>query len=121
MLGGYNLMKTIYRVLVFGLLTMALTAVTATSLFAQDDACTNVEAKQAVYKKFTDNFNSKVLAQRKTAVEAGKEYVEKYGNCPDDKEIVAYLNKNVPVIEKVLPPKKPVKRSKSVTTVLTLL
>ncbi|MEO8074272.1 MAG: hypothetical protein ABI686_13620 [Acidobacteriota bacterium] len=93
-------MKTIYRVLVFGLLTMALTAVTATSLFAQDDPCTNVEAKQAVYKKFTDNFASKVLAQRKTAVEAGKEYVEKYGNCPDDKEIVAYLNKNVPVIEK---------------------
>ena len=92
-------MKTIYRVLVLGILTMALTAVTATSLFAQDDPCTAVEAKQAVYKKFTDNYASKDIAQRKLAVEAGKEYVQKYGSCADDKDIVAYLNKTVPGIE----------------------
>ncbi len=92
-------MKTIYRVLVLGLLTMALTAVTATSLFAQDP-CTEVEAKQAVYKKFTDNYASKEIGKRKIAVEAGKEYIQKYGNCPDDKEIVTYLNSTVPGIEK---------------------
>ncbi|MGI8638970.1 MAG: hypothetical protein ACR2MG_03360 [Pyrinomonadaceae bacterium] len=91
-------MKPIYRVLVLGILTMALNAVTATSTFAQDP-CAEVEAKQAVYKRFTDNFASKALAQRKTAVEAGKEYVQKYGNCPDDKEIVSYLNTNIPKIE----------------------
>ncbi len=92
-------MKTIYRVLVLGLLTMALTAVTATSLFAQDP-CADVEAKQAVYKRFTDNYASKDIAKRKIAVEAGKEYNQKYGNCPDDKEIVTYLNSTVPGIEK---------------------
>ncbi len=92
-------MKTIYRVLVLGILTMALTAVTATSLFAQDDPCTEVDAKLVVYKKFTDNYASKDIAQKKLAVEAGKEYVQKYGACAEDKDIVAYLNKTIPGIE----------------------
>ena len=98
MLGGYILMKTIYRVLVLGILTMALTAVTASSLLAQD-VCADVEAQQAVYKKFTDNYASKDIAQRKIAVEAGKDYVQKYGACPESKDIVAYLNKTIPGIE----------------------
>ena len=91
-------MKTIYRVLVLGLLTMALTAVTATSLFAQD-ACADVEGKQVVYKKFTDNYASKENAQRQLAIDAGNEYIEKYGSCADDKDIVAYLNKSIPTLK----------------------
>lgn len=91
-------MKTIYRVLVLGLLTMALTAISATSLFAQDP-CADIDAQQAVYAKFTDNYASKDIAQRKIAVEAGKEYVQKYGACETSKDIVAYLNKSIPSIE----------------------
>ncbi len=88
-------MKTIYRVLVLGILTMALTAVTATSLFAQDP-CAEVEAKQALYKTFTDNYASKDTEKIKLAIDAGDQYTTKYGACADDKDIVAYLNKNVP-------------------------
>ncbi len=92
-------MKTIYRTLAFGLLTMALTAVTATSLFAQDAACADVEAKQAVYKKFTDNYASKENSQRQTAIDAANEYVQKYGSCAEDKDIITYLNKSVPTLQ----------------------
>ncbi len=102
MLGGYNLMKTIYRVLVFGLLTLALTAVTATSLFAQDAACADIEAQQAVYKKFTDNYASKENAQRQLAIDAANEYIEKYGSCPDSKDIVTYLNKSIPTLKSAI-------------------
>lgn len=98
-------MKTIYRVLVLGLLTMALTAVTATSLFAQD-ACANIEAKQAVYEKFTANYASKEIAKREIAVAAGKEYIEKYGTCEDSKDIVAYLNSSIPPMEKKIADEK---------------
>ncbi len=94
-------MKPIYRFLVLGILTMAMTAVSATSIFAQDPCAeAEVEAKQAVYKKFTDNYLSKVLAQREIAVEAGKEYIQKYGACADSKDIVTYLNSTIPGIEK---------------------
>ncbi len=56
-------------------------AVTATSTFAQD-VCTNVEANQALYKKYTDNYDKNV-EQIKVAVEAAKEYIGKYEACVD--------------------------------------
>ncbi len=99
-------MKTIYRVLMLGLFTVALTAVTATSLFAQDAACADIEAKQAVYKKFTDNYASKDIPKMQIAIDAGNEYIEKYGNCPEDKEIVTYLNKSIPAIKAVIEAQK---------------
>lgn len=93
-------MKTISKVLSLGILMSALTAGSATSVFAQD-ACADVEAKQAIYKKFTDNYAGK-LDQKKAAIEAGKEYVSKYGACPDDKQIVDYLNANLPKLEETV-------------------
>lgn len=82
-----------------------LSAVTAVSVFAQD-ACADVEGKQAVYKVFTDNLPSKAapktLDQQKSAVQAGKQYIDKYGSCADDKQIVDYLKANVPAMEKYI-------------------
>ncbi len=49
MLGGNTLMKTIFRVLMLGIM---ISAVSAVSVFAQD-VCAEVEAKQALYKQFT--------------------------------------------------------------------
>ncbi len=91
-------MKTFFRVLMFG---MIMSAVSAVSVFAQD-ACTEVEAKQTLYKQFTDNFADKSIEKRQVAIVAGKQYVSKYGACPDDKAIVDYLNTNVPAMEKVI-------------------
>ncbi len=75
----------------------ALSAVGSTSVFAQD-VCAEVDAQQVLYKKFTDNYAG-TLDQRKAAIEAGKQYVSKYGACADAKDIVSYLNTNVPKME----------------------
>jgi hypothetical protein len=96
MLGGNTLMKTIFRVLMLGII---MSAVSAVSVFAQD-VCAEVEAKQALYKQFTDNFADKTVEKRQVAIDAGKQYVGKYGACADDKTIVDYLNTNIPAMEK---------------------
>lgn len=91
-------MKTILRVLALGIFMTALTAVGATSIFAQDP-CADVEAQQALYKTFTDNYSGKTVAQKRAAIEAGNQYIEKYGACETGKEIVDYLKTNVPKLK----------------------
>lgn len=82
-------MKTILRIFTLGIFMTALTAVN----FAQD-VCTEVEAKQALYKQITDNYAG--TDDKKTiAIDAGKQYVAKYGACADDKAIVEYINKSI--------------------------
>lgn len=93
-------MKTILRILTLGIFMTALTIVSATSAFAQD-VCTEIEAKQALYADFTKNYAG-TLEQRKAAIQAGKQYVSKYGACAEDKEIVSYLNTNIPPMEKAI-------------------
>lgn len=75
-------MKTIFRNLALGLVTTGISVVGATTTFAQDDVCTNVEDNQALYKKYIDNYAGK-LDQIKVAIEAGKEYIQKYEGCVD--------------------------------------
>lgn len=87
-------MKTIFRVLMLGIM---MSAVTTVSVFAQD-VCAEIEAKQALYKKFTDNYAG-TLDQKKSAVEAGDQYIGKYGACADDKAIVDYLNTHLPTMK----------------------
>ncbi len=53
-------MKTIYRVLVLGILMMAFTAVTVTPTFAQDPQAEKV----ALYKKYTDNFDKPEIEKK---------------------------------------------------------
>ena len=93
-------MKSVFRFLGLGVLAATFTAVGASDTFAQN-VCDEAEAKQAVYKKFTDNFD-KAIPQRKIAVEAAKEYIEKYGACPDDKPQVDYLKNYIPTTEKII-------------------
>lgn len=88
-------MKTIYRVLVLGILMMAFTAVTVTPSFAQDPQ----EEKVALYKKYTDNFDKPEIEKKKIAIEAGKQYIEKYGANADDKDQVAYFKSAIPALE----------------------
>ncbi|HLM61543.1 MAG TPA: hypothetical protein VK308_12125, partial [Pyrinomonadaceae bacterium] len=94
-------MKTIFRNLGFGALMTGVALVSGTTALAQD-VCAEVEAKQALYAQFTANFDKKEIEKRKVAVDAGKQYVQKYGACEDDKAIVTYLNQNVPPMEKAI-------------------
>ena len=89
----------------------ALVAVFALPAYAQDAAatpapsgpCTEADAKAALYKKFTDNFKGSPDAQ-KAAYEAGKEYLSKYGACPDatDVQITNYVKGWVGKYEKAV-------------------
>ncbi len=107
MLGGYRLMRSLFNVAVFGLLMCAVVAVSPGSVLAQD-------AKAELYGKFTccwerespaeiadmspDDLQASVDS-RKEAVAAGKEFIQKYGNSPDDKAIVDWLTANLKSIE----------------------
>lgn len=91
-------MKSIFRFLGLGALAVTFTAAGATNGYAQD-ACADVEAKQALYAKFTINFD-KTIELRKVALNAAKEYLEKYGSCPDDKQQVDYFKTYIPAAEK---------------------
>ena len=91
-------MKNVLRLLVF----TALVTVFALPSYAQDAAAaqtpaagpctTEAEAKNALYQKFLANYKG-TPDQQKTASEIGKEYIGKYGTCPDDadKKVAAFI------------------------------
>ncbi len=100
-------MKKLIRLLVFAALvaTLALPALaqttpaTATPAASQEDT----EAKNAAYKKFTDNVPTKSSAGNPAvAYEAGKEYLAKYEatDGPDD-QYVKYIKRWVDSYEKI--------------------
>lgn len=57
------------------------------------------EECEALYKKYTDNFKG-TLAQRKMAVEGGRQYIAKCAALEGSPEIIKYLNDKLPAIEK---------------------
>ena len=68
-------------------------AVALISAFAAHAQCGTEEAG-AVYKKFLDNYKG-TAEQQKAAAETGKEYLARYGSCPEeaDKKIAAFVTK----------------------------
>jgi len=78
----------------------ALATVFALPAYAQDAAATpaagpcttEAEAKAALYKKFLDNYKG-TPEQQKAASDTGKEYISKYGACPDeaDKKVATFV------------------------------
>jgi hypothetical protein len=93
-------MKTIFRHLNTGLLLAAVLALGAVAGFAQDP-CADTAGIAALDAKFRENYD-KDLAKRKIAVEAGKQYIEKYAACAPSKEFVDYLNSYLPGMEKAI-------------------
>jgi hypothetical protein len=91
-------MKNVLRVLIvaafvtaFALPALAQDA--AATPAAQAGPCTTeVDAKAAMYQKFLASYKG-TPEQQKTASETGKEYLSKYGACPDesDKKITAFI------------------------------
>ncbi len=91
-------MKTIFRFVKMGLVLTALAAVGATAALAQDP-CADTAAINALDAKFRENWEKKAWQERQIAVDAGKEYLEKYGNCESVKEIADYLKTAIPTLE----------------------
>ncbi|HEX8149628.1 MAG TPA: hypothetical protein VF591_20790 [Pyrinomonadaceae bacterium] len=91
-------MKNVIRLLVFA----ALVTVFALPSYAQDAAAaqtpaagpctTEAEAKGALYQKFLASYKG-TPEQQKAAAETGREYLGKYGTCPDeaDKKVAAFI------------------------------
>ena len=89
----------------------ALGAVFAFPAYAQDAAATpaagpcttEAEAKAATYQKFLKDYKGSP-DQQKAAYESGKDYLGKYGTCPDeaDKKVAAFIQNWVGKYEKAV-------------------
>lgn len=91
-------MKTIFRFLSVGLLLTAFVAVGSIAAFAQT-GCDDTATKTDLDGKFRGNYDKADIASRKVAVDAGKQYIEKFGECADSKEFVDYLKAYLPAME----------------------
>ncbi len=94
--------RTIFRLTYAGLLIAAFLACGAVASFAQDP-CTDVaglNAKQDEYDKLwagrNDTDAAKALANRKAAVNSGKEFIDKFGACDAAKERTDWLKVQLP-------------------------
>lgn len=76
----------------------AIVALGAVSGFGQNP-CEDTAGMAALDAKFRENYGKKEIALRKTAVDAGKQYIDKYGACPDSKDFVDYLKNYLPGME----------------------
>ena len=94
-------MKTIFRFLSLAVLAAGFIAAGNTTGFAQD-ACADVDGQTALYTKFTGVYGKNDEASLRTAVDSGKQFLEKYGACEPVKEQADYLKKAVPALEKQL-------------------
>ena len=90
-------MKTIFRYTTFTVLLAAILAVGSLTVLAQN-VCDGADAIAALDAKFRENF-SKGPTERKVAIDAGKQFLEKYGACEAQKDFVDYLKTNIPVME----------------------
>lgn len=92
-------MKTIFRYTNIALLVATVVTLGALSGFAQD-ACGDAEGQLALREKFTAEFAKKDIAGRKSAIDTGKQFLEKYGACESAADMAVYLKTNLPIMEK---------------------
>ena len=84
-----------------GAVTAIILAAGSVTGFGQD-ACGDVDGQTAVYTKFTGVYNKRDSANMRTALSAGKEFLEKYGACESVAEQVKFVRPHVERIEKQL-------------------
>lgn len=94
-------MKTIFRFLSLGAVLTAFVAVGTTASYAQE-ACADVDGQTAIYTKFTELYPKTAIADREATIEAGKQFLEKYGSCDSVKEQADYLKGAIPKLEETL-------------------
>ncbi len=86
-------MNKLVKGFALGLMLTILVAGTAISVAAQSG-----DEKADLYQKYTDNYAG-TIDQRKIAISAAKEYVQKYGSSEDDAAIVDYMKEAIPSLE----------------------
>lgn len=89
-------MKNFFKVLTLGLVLAVFAAANVTTTFAQQD---EQAVKEAIYNKYMENYKGDIQ-QRKVAVEAAKEYIQKYKDSPADEEQIKYFTDAIPQLEK---------------------
>lgn len=89
-------MKSIFRSLS---MVAFVVAVAVTGSYAQT-ACDDLDTPTAKYTTFTENYQKNDIPALESAVAAGKEFLEKWGDCEGWKEQVAFVKPWVPRIEK---------------------
>jgi hypothetical protein len=99
-------MKTIFRYSTIAVLTAALIILGSVAIFAQDptpastDPCSDAAGATALSDKVREIFAKKDLDSLKMRIDMGKQFLEKYGNCPSQEEFSTYLKTNTPKWEK---------------------
>jgi len=93
MVGGS--MKTIFKTLGLGALLTAILAVGSVSTFAQE-GCADVDAINALYQTVLDNYKATEPAGLQKAIDAAKQFLEKYGSCEPAKQNAEWINKQMP-------------------------
>lgn len=95
-------MKTIFRLMNNGLILAAVIALATVVGFAQDP-CADVDAMNKAQDNFDTLYANKTdLNVRGQAIQAGKDFIDKYGSCEPAKVRVDWLKLNVPKMEKKL-------------------
>src|SRR6267143_477887 len=92
-------MKTIFRFANIGLFLAVIIALGAVAAAAQDP-CTDADGQTALSDKVRELFTHKDLASLKARIDAGKQFLDKYGACDSAKEFSDYLKTNIPKWEK---------------------
>ena len=92
-------MKTIFRYTNIAFLLAAMLGVGAVAGSAQDP-CGDAEGQLALSDKFRADFPKRDLPGRKSAIDTGKQFLEKYGACESAKDMADYLKANLPTMEK---------------------
>ena len=88
-------MKTIFRSFNVAVLVAAFCVAGATAGFAQDP-CSDTAGQDALSNKVRELFPKTDLASQIAKIDAGKQFVEKYGACDSAKEFADYLKTNLP-------------------------
>lgn len=87
-------MKTIFRYTNAGLLLATVIALGAVTGFAQDP-CTDADGQTVLSDKVRELFPKKDIESQKAKIDAGKQFLEKYGACDSAKEFSDYLKANI--------------------------
>ncbi|MEP7076751.1 MAG: hypothetical protein ABI878_13175 [Acidobacteriota bacterium] len=95
-------MNKIFRFVGIGTVLAAMFALGAAATFAQDP-CADVDAQNAKYQDVLKNYKTTDPDTLQKAVDAGKEFLEKYGACEAAKPQVDWMKPKVPIWEGNVP------------------
>lgn len=108
-------MKTIFRSTIAAVMFAAVIALGAVAGFGQNP-CEDADGQTKLDGIFRTNYPAaKPIPDRESALEAGKQFLEKYGSCENTKEFSDYLKGYLPKLEKSIKDQKDKIRVSAIT------